>query len=185
LSSAELDKLLTVCLEDRTVTGVRDVAMLMILRVGLRRSEVVSLDLWDFDSNEGNLRVRSGKGNKDRLVWMPDAATDYICQWVKARGNQAKDSPLLLPVSKSKKVIFRRLSDQAVLKIMVGRGKQAGLESFTPHDFRRTFIGELLDSGVDIVTAQNLVGHASPITTSKYDRRGEAVKKRAVNNLRI
>jgi integrase/recombinase XerD len=60
-----------------------------------------------------------------------------------------------------------------VLKIVQRWAKLAGVESFSPHDFRRTFCSDLLDAGVDIVTVQKLVGHASPVTTAKYDRRGE------------
>ncbi|MGW6500259.1 tyrosine-type recombinase/integrase [Nonomuraea angiospora] len=53
-----------------------------------------------------------------------------------------------------------------------------------PHDhFRRTFIGELLDAGVDLATAQALVGHASPATTARYDRRPERTRRAAVDKL--
>jgi integrase len=62
------------------------------------------------------------------------------------------------------------MTPQAVLLIVQKRAQQAGVESFSPHDFRRTFCSDLLDAGVDIVTVQKLAGHASPVTTAKYPR---------------
>ena len=67
------------------------------------------------------------------------------------------------------------MTDQTVLDILQQRGKEVNLTSFSPHDFRRTFISNLLDRGADISTVQKLAGHASPVTTERYDRRGEAV----------
>jgi site-specific recombinase XerD len=80
-------------------------------------------------------------------------------------------------------VQLRRMTPQAVLLIVQKRATEAGVESFSPHDFRRTFCSDLLDAGVDIVTVQKLAGHASPVTTAKYDRRGEEAKRRAVQRL--
>ncbi len=66
------------------------------------------------------------------------------------------------------------MTDQAVLDILRQRGKEAQIASFSPHDFRRTFTSNMIDAGVDIVTVQNLMGHASPVTTARYDRRRAA-----------
>ena len=75
------------------------------------------------------------------------------------------------------------MTDQAVLDILRQRGKEAQIASFSPQDFRRTFISNLLDRGADISTVQKLAGHASFVTTAHYDRRGEAAKRKAANLL--
>ncbi|MEA5495795.1 site-specific integrase [Limnoraphis robusta] len=75
------------------------------------------------------------------------------------------------------------MNSGAVWRILQKRGQLAGLEPFSPHDLRRTFCGDLLDAGVDIVTVQKLAGHSSPVTTAKYDRRGEETKRKAVQKL--
>ena len=182
LSKREISDLIDVCKADPTRKGARDVALIAILRgAGLRRAEVVKLNLKDIDTETGALEIHRGKGGKDRLVYLPQSAIAYIKNWIEVRGD--KPGPLLCPIRKGGQLEFRHMCPDAVLKIVRRRAKQAGVDSFSPHDFRRTFCSDLLDAGIDIVTVQKLAGHASVETTAKYDRRGEEVKRKAVQKL--
>ena len=182
LSIEEITALIEVCTNDSTSQGVRDTALIGILRgAGLRRAEVVKLKLLDFTASTGALEVRGGKGDKDRTVYLPQAAISYVENWLTIRGRQP--GALLCPIRKGGELQLRHMTPQSVLLIVQKRASEAGVEPFSPHDFRRTFCSDLLDAGEDIVTVQNLAGHASPNTTAKYDRRGEETKRRAVQKL--
>jgi len=91
--------------------------------------------------------------------------------------------PLLYRIRKGGKIILERLTDQAIWVILEKRFQKAKVKPFTPHDLRRTFAGEMLDAGVDLVTVQHLMGHASPVTTSRYDRRDEKTKMEAATKI--
>ncbi len=181
LSEAEINALMQVCFEDPTPIGYRDAALIAILRgAGLRRGEAVNLMLSDLHS--GSVKVRSGKGGKDRTVYLPDGVLPIIEDWLEIRGRES--GALICHINKAGAVTLRQLTPQAVLFILEKRGTEAGVTNFSAHDFRRTFISELLDS-TDIVTVQKLAGHASPELTSRYDRRGEEVKQRAVQAINV
>lgn len=184
LSGNEIAVLLRVCFEDPTPLGARDAALIAILRgAGLRRAEVVKLELKDLTASTGGLEVRGGKGGKDRTVYLPSVAVSVVSDWLTVRGKLP--GALLCPVRKGSRVELRHLTAQAVLLIVQKRANEAGVAEFSPHDFRRTFCSDLLDAGTDIVTVQKLAGHASPVTTAKYDRRGEEGKRLAVERLSI
>ncbi len=185
LAEHEVSALIEVCLNDHDhhIKGIRDAAMISILMAGLRRSEVVSLDLSDFDPKIESLKVRRGKGRQDRLTYLPTGATAAISNWLAVRGDEP--GPLLCATDRHGNVFIKRLCDQVVMSVLLERGKLANLEPFSPHDFRRTFISGLLDAGADVITVSRLVGHSDMATTAKYDMRGEAAKQKAVARLKF
>jgi site-specific recombinase XerD len=89
------------------------------------------------------------------------------------------EGPILMPVLKSGRIVHRRMTDQAVLAVMLKRVRQARVKHLSPHDLRRSFVSDLLDAGPDISTVQKMTGHANVTTTTHYDRRGEITKQKA------
>lgn len=168
---------------DATPAGVRDAALIAVLySTGCRRAEIAGLTLADYDSAGRSLRVR-GKRDKQRMVYLTREAIGLVERWIAVRGDAP--GPLFSPFTKTGGLRPRPLSGQGIADILTRRLGEAGAPRRTAHDFRRTFIGELLDAGVDLATAQALVGHSSPATTARYDRRPERTRREAVDRLRL
>jgi integrase/recombinase XerD len=184
LSPEETRALVQAC-DPATLLGLRDRAALGILcSGGLRRFELVGLDLEHVVLEHGvpaSLRTK-GKGNKERLVPLEPGAAGALTHWIRVRG--LDPGPLILPFDRWGRIQRRRMSRSNVEPLLEKIAQRAGVAAFAPHDLRRTFISTLLDVGVDIATVQQLAGHASVETTASYDRRGDDVKRRAVQRLR-
>jgi site-specific recombinase XerD len=180
----ELRALLKVCRDDRRMQGPRDAAMIWTLYGGgLRRAELVALDLKDLRARDQALLVR-GKGNKERLVYLGDEAWRALQTWIDdVRGREA--GPIFTRIRREDGLTMERLSPKGVYYLLEERCKQAGIDIARPHDMRRSFISHLLEHGEDIATVQVMAGHASITTTQRYDKRGDKRKKVAANKLSL
>ena len=90
---------------------------------------------------------------------------------------------LFLSINKGGQICGQWIGDHAIYAVLRKWLVEAGVARLSPHDLRSTFVGDLLDARIDLATVQHLAGHAAPPTTARYDRRGEATKRRAVEAL--
>jgi len=185
MDESEIVALLQACTTDRSPAGRRDAAILAVAyATGARIHEIKGLTVEDITYTDesppsADLLIK-GKGEKERVAYLYNGALQALDLWINARG--VTHGPLFNPIQKGGKVIASsEISLEGLRKILAKRVKQAAIsKKLTWHDFRRTYIGRLLDSGADIATAQELAGHADPKTTAAYDRRPERRKREAV-----
>ena len=154
-------------------SGPRDRAMLeMLYSTGLRVSELVKLDRSDVNLKRREFTVR-GKGNKPRLVFLSERATDFLKKYLMTRNDSFE--PLFISYSGGKADHditageAKRLSTVSVQTVARRHGRLAGItKPVTPHKLRHSFATELLKSGADIRAVQEMLGHASITTTQVY-----------------
>ncbi len=167
LTDDEVARLLSTPPAD-TPLGRRDRAILETLySAGLRVSELVGANDGDLDPDEGILRVR-GKGRKERLSPIGSFALRAIGTWLadrKLAANEATGEEA--PIFTNR--FGRRLTTRSVARMLEKHLKVAGLDLRTsPHTLRHSFATHLLDRGADIRSVQELLGHASLVTTQIY-----------------
>lgn len=181
LDRGEINALFAACAKDTTPAGVRDATIIAVLYgCGMRRAEVVGLDVEDFDRQSGELRIH-GKGNRERLVYATNGSKDALADWLLRRGDEP--GTLFVSIRKGGHIARDRMAEGmtsgAIYDVLKKRAKEAGVREFSPHDLRRTFVGDMLDAGADISVVQRLAGHARINTTQRYDRRPEDAKRKA------
>ena len=182
IEADEITTLLQTCYDDPRPQGLRDAALIALMRVtGLRRSEVARLRLEDIDLADSRVAIIGGKGNKSREAFIDAGTKELLLNWLDYRGLQT--GPLFNRFYKGDKLGEKGLSPSSIYYVLEQRWQQAGLEQMTPHDFRRTIIGDLLSKGEDISTVAQIVGHSDVSTTARYDRRGTERKREAANRI--
>ncbi|MCY2686774.1 site-specific tyrosine recombinase/integron integrase [Salinimicrobium sp. TH3] len=132
----------------------------LLYSAGLRRGEVLNLKIGDIDSKRMVIKVRSGKGNKDRYTILSEKLLGdlrkYFLEW--------RPKEHLFEGPKGDKY-----SAESVVKIVKEASRKAGIRKrVTPHMLRHSFATHLLESGTDLRYIQVLLGHKSTKTTEIY-----------------
>jgi len=165
LSETEVQKLLKAPVVSTDI-GLRDRAMLELLYAcGLRVTELVSLQVDQVNLNQGVVRVW-GKGNKERLVPMGEAASDWVARYTKnSRDNLVKGVSSTLFLS----LRGREMTRQSFWHRIKAHGLAAGINAhLSPHTLRHAFATHLVNNNADLRVVQLLLGHSDLSTTQIY-----------------
>jgi tyrosine recombinase XerC len=143
------------------IQGLRDRAILeAFYSSGLRISELVGLNLDDLDFISGIVKVR-GKGKKERIVPIGEAALSAIRKYVEKKKKQS--TAIFLNKNSS------RITTRGVRYLLVKYLRSAEMKpGVSAHTFRHSFATHLLNRGADLRTVQELLGHANLSTTQIY-----------------
>lgn len=147
---------------------IRDRAVLEVFySTGIRVSELVGLNWADVDFQLGIIRV-VGKGSKERIVPIGEIALQALRDYGQEQRRRWRVS------AKGETAVFlnhrgQRITTRSVARIVAKHLKQAGIQvKMGPHGLRHSFATHMLNSGADLRTIQELLGHASLSTTQRY-----------------
>lgn len=154
-------------------SGLRDRALVALLfSSGLRVSELSGLNRDHINTKRREFMVR-GKGQKDRPVFIGEATSQYIQDYLATR----KDSlpPLFIsyrdrtPLHLDTSGNFRRLTPRSIQRIIKKYSLKAGItKKVSPHTMRHSFATDLLMNGADLRSVQSMLGHSNISTTQMY-----------------
>lgn len=162
-TDAELRALLRACRDQR------DRALIfLLLATGIRRGEAIGLETNDIDWNEGIIRIRKGKGRRQRNVGVGAAILSELRAYVGERTGQVWVRADGMP-----------MVGQQIYKALRKLGKRAGVNAVGAHRFRNTFATRILSDGGDLGALQTAMGHSNPTMTLHYAAYGQ--EKRALD----
>lgn len=147
-----------------TKKGARDRAILEVLYgAGLRVSELCQLEISDVDDDF--LKIRKGKGGKERIVPIGMKAVKALDHYLCFRDGPNEEGVDALFIGRNQKKIDRL----SVWSMVKKYAKKAGIKkNIFPHTFRHSFATHLLDNGADLRVIQEMLGHASIDNTDRY-----------------
>jgi integrase/recombinase XerD len=159
-----------------TTLGLRDRALLEVLyATGLRLSEAWGLDLYDVALDEGRLLVRAGKGGRDRVVPLTDAAAYWLARYLgdgrpallfaprRRKARRGLQTTGALWVTKA----GHRLGRERITQLIARYAEAAGVR-VSAHTFRHACATHLLRGGASVADVARLLGHTNLDTTELY-----------------
>lgn len=176
LTVEEMENLLAVPSGDSD-KEIRDNAMLELLyATGIRVSELVSLRLSDVNMHMGYLICR--EGDRERMIPFGNEVREALQRYL----NKARDH---MVTNEARDILFvncsgTSMSRQGFWKLVKSYAKKAGItKDITPHTLRHTFAAHMVESGTDLKSVQEMLGHSDISTTHMYVNIGKKRMKEA------
>jgi site-specific recombinase XerD len=162
-----------------TAIGFRNAAIFALTYgTGLRVAELCNLTV---DNYNGESLTITGKGNKQAVMPVPSFVRSILNRWLCFLDSSAHF--IFVRVGRYNVIHNNNISPKSVRYICNVARDTLLIAHFSPHDLRRSFATNLIESGIDLFTVQNLMRHTSIDTTRRYDMRGGKAKKEAVELL--
>jgi site-specific recombinase XerD len=161
LSHGEVARLI-----DVSRTPFQRAVLMTLYATGGRRAEVATLKVSDIDSQRMVIRIRGGKGRKDRDVMLSPRLLHALREYWLSRRPQL----YLFPSSSGHRGVEQPISDKTIWNVCRSAARRAGLEHkrIHPHTLRHCFATHLLEAGADLRTIQMLLGHRDLEETTIY-----------------
>ncbi|MFW6027018.1 MAG: tyrosine-type recombinase/integrase, partial [Candidatus Woesearchaeota archaeon] len=197
----EVEKLLAV-FNERYFTSQRNKTMInLMLKSGLRLSEVINLRWNNLDLQTGELKVVEGKGEKDRILWVNNGALEQLRSWRKRQAEKIDNPDYIFTTGSG-----NQLKDKDVRDMVYRYAEKAGIQEevekhyrdsegnkleetyrekkVSPHTFRHTFATNLLRKTNNLRIVQKALGHSSISTTQIYTHIVDTELENAMKDLK-
>ena len=170
---SEIRRHITVAEVDRLLASIGSAAWLdhrdrliviLLMFSGLRVGELCGLAVADVDTVRCEVVVRSGKGDKARVVPCVDDVRAALAAYLYSRPSHAE---ALLLASDGYEGVTGALRPEGVRQMLIRRCRAAGIEIYNPHAFRHGFAMWMLNSGARLTTVSTAMGHSDPAVTSR------------------
>jgi len=150
--------------------------------LGMRREELSKLKYEDYDESTQSTKI-SGKKKKGRPNFLTGNVLVAFNDWITVRGKTS--GPLSNLINKSNNMLRIDIAPTEIFIIVNRRMKQTGVDKFSPHDLRRSLIGDMIDMGIDLVVISRLIGHSSINTAVGYDCRPDTRVRDALGKISV
>jgi len=163
---------------EATCYGFRDKVLFeTAYGTGIRRGEIIGLEIYDLNFEEKTIFIRQGKGKKDRVVPLGKYLERYLKEYLE------KVRPFLLKNMVTNRLFLTRqgepMSYYSIWKLMKKYSRRSGIK-FSCHTFRHSFATHMLKHGAGLFYIQRILGHTDPATTQIYTHIYPVDLKRAV-----